>query len=111
MRSLHDFDDAALSGLNVTITVENMYLLLKRSQYQTIFKIADYVRRYQLKHQVHNKHAKYKHLRPIFPVCFDDDVLTREVGHPEDLSFPAIMNAADRGGEARELEAEMEDEF
>ena len=60
-----------------------------------------------MKHQVHNKHAKYKHLRPIFPVCFDDTLLIQDYGQlMEDLSFPAVMKAVDRGGESQELAVE-----
>lgn len=33
VRSLHNFDNTALSAMNLTITVETMHLLLKRSQY------------------------------------------------------------------------------
>lgn len=52
-----------------------MKLQLQKSQYQTIFRLADQVRRYQWKQDCLNSSKKYKHLRPIYPVKFESQLL------------------------------------
>lgn len=41
--------------------------------------MAEYVRRYNLKHENFNRHRKYKFMRPIFPLNFDLGKIRSEI--------------------------------
>lgn len=75
--------------------MSDLKIQLSRKQYQTIFKVADYVRRYKWKHECFNKHKKYKYLRPMFPVCQSDEMLKQEMGlisiDDDTVSFAAVL--------------------
>ena len=50
------------------IEIEHFQIELLKSQYECIFRLAEYVRQYKLKHESFNRHRKYKFLRPIYPL-------------------------------------------
>ena len=62
--------------------------------------MAEYIRRYNLKHENFNRHQKYKSMRPIFPLNFDLGLIRAEIEtHAETASDLAEVMA-----EAEELE-------
>ena len=79
-------------------------------QYQVIFRLADYVRRYQWRQSQFNKHQKYKHLRPVFGVLTKDEVIEKECGKLTELSFLAIQQMQPEVQPAQELYSDDETE-
>lgn len=56
--------------LSLDVHVHRLTVRIQKHQYECIFRMAEYVRQYNLKHDHFNRHRKYKYMRPIFPLTF-----------------------------------------
>ena len=84
-RLIHQTDDSGLTStseekkaeaalqkpkphISCEVGVSSLRLSLNKPQFESIFRMAEFVRQYQLKHDTFNRHRKYKYLRPLYPI-------------------------------------------
>ena len=60
--------EAPVPQISFSLDISSLKIKLCKSQYECIFRLAEYVRQYQLKIDNFNRHRKYKHIRPLYPL-------------------------------------------